>query len=66
MTWKWIGTRPTHSFTVVTRNGTRTTPDLDLPSQQYVGSSLEVRPLLLEEVEGGEEERGGREKVRER
>ena len=62
---------PTHYFTVITRNGMRTSPDLDLPSHNFAGSSLEIRPLVREEEveeEEEEEERGTarEEMVRER
>ena len=48
---------PTHSFTVVTRNGTRTSPDLDLPSHHFSGCSLEIRPLQRDEEREEREER---------
>ncbi|CAI8027808.1 hypothetical protein GBAR_LOCUS15831 [Geodia barretti] len=48
---------PTHSFTVVTRNGTRTSPDLDLPSNHFSGCSLEIRPLQRDEEREEREER---------
>lgn len=41
---------PTHYFTVITRKGTRTSPDLDLPTQHFTGNSVEIRPLVTEEA----------------
>jgi hypothetical protein len=38
-------TPPTHYFMVTMRNGTRTTPDLDLPTRHFAGTVVEIRPL---------------------
>ena len=39
---------PTHHITVSMRNGTRTTPDLDLPTQHFAGCQLEIRPVAMD------------------
>ena len=51
-------TPPTHSFTVTMKNGMRTTPDLDLPTQNFAGCCVEIHPLEMDVKHDGKKVSG--------